>query len=119
MTTTTYDPEPLNEIKAMDLETYLVVIDCYLEDAPEIYQDLQQALAASDAAQLREYAHKLKGSSSTIGLTAVAEQAKHIEMIAKSGSCVGCENHAQSLQSALQETINLLQSLKQQAQCGQ
>ena len=110
-----FNPEALGEILEIDVETYIEVIDCYTEDTPSILSELQEALSSNDASTLRERAHKLKGSSSTMGLSKVSELAMQIELIAKNGSCAGCDTLAAELETAVQNAYAWLAELKQKA----
>ena len=110
-----FNADALAEILEIDVETYIEVIDCYNEDTPGIMEELLAAVTANDATTLRERAHKLKGSSSTMGLTKVSNLALKIEMISKDGSCAGCDALGTELQTAVSAAYDWLTQLKQKA----
>ena len=110
-----FNPDALGEILEIDVETYIEVIDCYTEDTPNIFSEIQAAIDAGDLDALRDRAHKLKGSSSTMGLSKVSELALQIELIAKDGSSAGCDTLAAELDTAIQDAYAWLAELKQKA----
>ena len=110
-----FNPDALGEILEIDVDTYIEVIDCYIEDTPGIFSELQAAVQADDANTLRERSHKIKGSSSTMGLSKVSELAMEIELISKAGSCDGCAALASEMEQALHAAYAWLNELKQKA----
>lgn len=71
-----------------DGEPDLVVelIDLYLADTPRRVAAMHAALANSDDRLLARGAHALKGSSSTLGATQVAESCTELELLARAAS---------------------------------
>ena len=108
-----FNPEALAEILDIDVETYIEVIDCYLEDTPEILADIKTSITDGDANTLRERAHKIKGSSSTMGLNKVAALALEAENKGKEGSTEGIDVAA--FEQAVQDAYGWLNELKQKA----
>ncbi|MFO1408780.1 MAG: response regulator [Steroidobacteraceae bacterium] len=60
------------------------VVGLYLESSRQLTERLCAALAAGDAAGLREAAHALKSSSANVGATALAELARRLEALGRS-----------------------------------
>ena len=52
----------------------------FLEEAPLMLGDLRESLAAKDAERFRRAAHSLKSNALTFGATAMATQAKALEL---------------------------------------
>jgi histidine phosphotransfer protein HptB len=85
------------EINSIDLATFVnlremmgadfmvELVDTYLQDSPEMLQQMRQALDAQDADSFRRAAHSLKSNSANFGATQLAEQARMLEMMAKEG----------------------------------
>ncbi|HEY9695505.1 MAG TPA: response regulator [Oculatellaceae cyanobacterium] len=69
-----------------DGEAFLAeMIDCYLEDAPQLLKEINQAIMETNALNLRRAAHTLKSSSATLGAKNLANLCQEIEAIAKNG----------------------------------
>lgn len=62
------------------------MIDCYLEDAPELLSAIAQAVAQGDAIALRQAAHTLKSSSTTLGATTLSQLCKELEVTSRTGN---------------------------------
>lgn len=60
------------------------VLDSYLADSPEDLAELQAAADSGHWSQLREMAHKFKGSARYFGAAAVARQCEQLEQAARS-----------------------------------
>ena len=57
------------------------VIDCYLEDTPQLLQAIAVAVDRGDAIALRRAAHTLKSTSATLGATDLAQLCKELEVM--------------------------------------
>ncbi|NRA37170.1 MAG: Hpt domain-containing protein [Planctomycetes bacterium] len=107
-----FDAGALSEIYEIDVETFEEVIECYLSDTPNILSELNEAVGQSDANTLRERAHKLKGSSSTMGLSLVSSIAFELESIGRGGSCDQADDKAKNLSTAVEAAYEWLGKLK-------
>ncbi len=56
------------------------LVDTFLEEAPGMLAELEAALAAGQADAFRRAAHSLKSNSLTFGATALAAQARSLEL---------------------------------------
>src|SRR5437870_5957683 len=61
------------------------LIDLFLRDTPVKIQDLQSAIARSDAPALKESAHGLKGSASNLGAHRLSRLCAELERLAAAG----------------------------------
>jgi len=61
------------------------VIDSYLVTAPDQLEALQRALAEKDAKALQTQAHSLKSSSANVGARELAELARELEALGRTG----------------------------------
>jgi HPt (histidine-containing phosphotransfer) domain-containing protein len=78
------DPQAIENLRALnpgDNDEFLrEITGIFLEDTPERIAELDQSLAAGDAAKFTRAAHSIKGSSANLGamaLRAVAEKLEH------------------------------------------
>jgi len=84
MPVATLDQEAIDNLRALDPEggdTFLrEIIGIFLEDTPMRIAEIDQSLAAGDAATFIRASHTIKGASSNVGaaaLRAVAEKLEH------------------------------------------
>ncbi len=66
-----------------DKDFLLTLFEVYREDLPEKLSSIQSALAGGDMETAQRSAHSLKGSSATIGATAMREIAYALETATK------------------------------------
>jgi signal transduction histidine kinase/CheY-like chemotaxis protein len=81
--------EPVLDAEALD-ELYDVIGDdanhivrVFLEDAPRVLHELEQAALAPDYAALRDAAHSLKSSAANLGAMALSAAARRLELGAR------------------------------------
>jgi HPt (histidine-containing phosphotransfer) domain-containing protein len=77
------------------------LIETYLADSAAHLDEVEQAVAADDAAALVRPAHTLKSSSATLGAQRVAAQARSLEVTARSGAV---DDDAREVAAALRPT---------------
>jgi HPt (histidine-containing phosphotransfer) domain-containing protein len=87
------------------------LIDTFLEEAPGMFDEMKQALAASDADGFRRAAHSLKTNANTFGATELAEQAKELEYMARENN-LDVGERLDHLEKAFQRVAEELESLK-------
>ncbi|HLO48718.1 MAG TPA: response regulator [Kamptonema sp.] len=76
--------QSLQEMLGSDADSVLVeMIDCYLEDAPKLFQNLCAAALEKNATNLYTAAHTLKSSSATFGAAQLSKLCQQIEAIAR------------------------------------
>ncbi len=71
--------EIITELKEILAEEFPLLVSTYLEDANARITRLQSAISASDAANIRVEAHSLKGASSNLGVSGLAELCSRLE----------------------------------------
>ncbi len=82
------DPQALDNLLAMlgGEFAYLVeLIDAFLEEAPQLLDELDRSVQGRDAAGVRRVAHSLKSNGADFGATAFSTLCKELEMVGKSG----------------------------------
>ena len=62
------------------------LIETFLEDAPGMLNDMDQAVSEKDAVKLRLVSHSLKTNSAQFGATVLFELCRDIEIQAKEGN---------------------------------
>ena len=67
------------------------LIETFLEDAPGMLSDMEQAVQENDADKLRLVSHSLKTNSAQFGATSLFEICRDIEMQAKEGNLAASE----------------------------
>ncbi len=73
--------EELKQISGEDFINEL--IDAFLEDAPNMLQNMQSALEAKDVESVRRNAHSMKSNANTFGAMELGALAKELELMAK------------------------------------
>ncbi len=66
-----------------DLKFYIELIDIFIEDLPKTIQNIKNAVVSKDAKKLQFNAHKLKGSSVTLGIDDISEICHKLEKNAR------------------------------------
>ena len=87
------------------------LIDTFLEEAPGIFKDMEQALSESDADGFRRAAHSLKTNANTFGAGELADQAKELEYLARENN-LDVGDRFELLEKAYQQVAEELESLK-------
>ncbi len=78
------DQVTFNELKQMSGADFInELIDAFLDDAPNMIQNMQTALDTKDVESFRRNAHSLKSNANTFGATELGTLAKELEMMGK------------------------------------
>ncbi|WP_171101831.1 Hpt domain-containing protein [Ruegeria sp. HKCCD7255] len=81
MTQDLIDPTVFEELQeAMGPEFATELLDTFLNDAANMFDSLEQAALAQDPDGYRRAAHSIKSNAQTFGATALADQARTIEL---------------------------------------
>jgi CheY-like chemotaxis protein/HPt (histidine-containing phosphotransfer) domain-containing protein len=87
------------------------LIDAFLNDAPELVNQMQTSLAENDAETFRRAAHSMKSNASTFGAMELSALAKELENFGREKNLeVG--NRLEVMEEALKLVIKQLESLK-------
>ena len=65
------------------------MLGLYLENAPQLIDNLRQAIADQDPAALHHNAHTLKGNSASLGARRLSAMSAELENIGRNGSVEG------------------------------
>lgn len=80
----TIDKATFEELKQMSGADFInELIDAFLDDAPNMINQMQTALVTKDADSFRRNAHSLKSNANTFGATELAALAKELEMMGR------------------------------------
>ena len=108
-----FDYEELRNRLMEDDDLVKEVVTSYLGDLPQQIDELESCIAAGNAENILDQAHKIKGSSSNVGGIALSNVAHDMEQLAKSGqlsqiSELLAQLKAQEIQlrSAMEELLN-------------
>jgi len=78
------DNTTFNELKQMSGEDFInELIDAFLDDAPNMIQNMQTALEAKDVDSFRRNAHSMKSNANTFGATELGALAKELEYMGR------------------------------------
>jgi HPt (histidine-containing phosphotransfer) domain-containing protein len=81
------DQETFNELKQMSGADFInELIDAFLDDAPNMIQNMQTALNTRDVESFRRNAHSLKSNANTFGAIELGALAKELEMMGKASN---------------------------------
>jgi HPt (histidine-containing phosphotransfer) domain-containing protein len=75
----------LREMGGDDLPSVRKLVGLYLAQADDLMNSLQAALQANSPSDVALLAHKLGGSSSTCGMTAIVAPLRELEQLGKAG----------------------------------
>jgi len=89
------DLEIINDLRRLQDDTntniLLEMVGLFCEDAPGHVSAIADAIANSDAGALEHAAHRLRGSSASLGAVRLAELCKSLEQLGRSNSTTGAE----------------------------
>lgn len=80
------DRDVLDELHAVIGDAAIQIVSVFLDDAPAMVQQLQQAAQSRDEPRLQAVAHSLKSSSANVGALSLSAVAQRIEREARGGS---------------------------------
>lgn len=84
------------------------VIETYLADAVNLLATLQQAVANSQADDLRRAAHSLKSNSANLGATTLTALSRELEEMGRLGNLIGTQDKLAALEA---EFVRVKESL--------
>ena len=78
------DKTTFEELKSLSGADFInELIDAFLEDAPDMIQNMQTALQTNDIESFRRNAHSLKSNANTFGAVELGIHAKELESMAR------------------------------------
>lgn len=91
---------------------YIKLLRHVAADSPSSREKLSAAIMEGDIERVREMAHSLKGASANLSLTDVAAASEKLEHAARAGDLGMLPGHLESLESALDAFVAVVNSLE-------
>ena len=106
------DRATFEELKQMSGADFInELIDAFLDDAPNMLQNMQAALAAKDVESFRRNAHSMKSNANTFGATELGTLAKELEFMARDNN-LDIGNRLEVLNEAFRKAAQELKGMR-------
>ena len=106
------DQATFNELKQMSGTDFInELIDAFLDDAPNMIQNMHAALDTNDVESFRRNAHSLKSNANTFGATELGALAKELEMMGKENN-LGVGNRLEVLSETFGKVAEELRGMR-------
>lgn len=107
------DKATFDELKQMsDADFINELIDTFLEDAPQLIEEIKSALSANNPDSFRRAAHSLKSNAATFGANQLSMLAKDLEILGKENKLHETGNRLKDLEEAYAAVREELKGLK-------
>lgn len=104
----------LNDMQSEeDLSFFVELIDMYVDDAPNVIQSIVESVEAGNGERIAFYSHKLKGSSLSLGIKAVADLVIELEVLGKKNEVEKAKFFSDKLAEVFENVKTELQMLKE------
>lgn len=107
------DPGVMENLQEMAGDELSEVINCYLQEAPELLESMHNAVKQKDAELLYHKAHSLKSSSQALGVLKLAQLCQQLEALGRAGTIGKAE---QLVLQAITEYQQVKQALEWESQ---
>jgi len=87
------------------------LIDAFLDDAPNLFKQMNSALAAGDAESFRRAAHSMKSNAATFGAMELSSLAKELEGMARENN-LEIQNRLEVMEKVFGQVESQLRALK-------
>lgn len=101
----TLDKQAVLERIDNDEELFSEICGIYLNDAPEIFMRLKNAVEVGEMLVATRQAHSLKSASANIGATEICELARQAEIACKEGNLQGIRHQITLIEPLLAEVL--------------
>jgi histidine phosphotransfer protein HptB len=106
------DKVTFEELKQMSGADFInELIDAFLDDAPNMIQNMKTAIDTKDVESFRRNAHSLKSNAYTFGATELGALAKELEFMGKENN-LDVGNRLEVLQEAFGKVVEALKGLR-------
>ena len=106
-----FDRSQFEEMQMLTGDQFHQLLEKFCTDARLQIQGLREAATNNDAEAARRCAHKLKGSSGTLGAKMLAKICHRMEERARAGNMDGADEAIDVIASCLDEVIEVIQTL--------
>jgi HPt (histidine-containing phosphotransfer) domain-containing protein len=86
-------------------ETLIELVEIFLEQWPQVMDEIEQSVAREDPQTLRRAAHTLKGSASIFGARAVADASERLSDMGKNDRLDGADDALRDLQDEMDRLV--------------
>jgi PAS domain S-box-containing protein len=104
------DDEVVAELEALGGTVLPGLVSLYFDEAAIQMADLSESIGLGEPLEVGRTAHKLKGSSSTLGAATVSRLAATLELTATAGDLTAANSLMDSLEAGLEETREAFRS---------
>jgi CheY-like chemotaxis protein len=111
-----FDKKMIEEAFDQDWEFFREVVDLFIDDYPQMIENLNLAVASGDAAGLSRYAHSIKGMVRLFKADQPTRLAENLEMKGKAGDLIGVSEMVDRLGESLDHLKNSLLSIQSQTE---
>ena len=106
------DQTAFEELKQISGEDFISeLIDAFLDDAPNMIQNMQSALDSKDVESFRRNAHSMKSNANTFGATELGALAKELESMAKENN-LDIGNRLEAMKEAYAKAAEELRGMR-------
>jgi len=106
------DKTTFDELKQMSGEDFInELIDAFLDDAPNMLNNLRTALEANDVESFRRNSHSMKSNANTFGAMELGALAKELEFMAKEND-LDVGNRLEVLKEAYEKVAEELKGMR-------
>ena len=92
-----------------DNELFDCLMECFVEDAPDLVRQLDEALTANNFAEVARFAHSLKGLAANFDAIACCDAAQDVEQL---GLSKDVSNSSPKVEHLKEQVTALLDALK-------
>ena len=109
---TVIDQTTFEELKQISGDDFInELIDAFLDDAPDMLNNMKSALETKDVESFRRNAHSMKSNANTFGATELGTLAKELEFMAKENN-LEIGNRLEVLNEAYQTVAEELKGMR-------
>jgi HPt (histidine-containing phosphotransfer) domain-containing protein len=91
------------------------IIARYLEDAPRLLREMQQAAQQGDVVWFTRAAHSLKSSSAQVGANTLAARCKDLEQMGQTGTLEGWDEQFARVEACYEPVRGVLETMVAEA----
>ena len=107
------DLSVFNGLKEMMGDDFIgELVDTYLQDSPELFQQMHQALESNDAETFRRAAHSLKSNSANFGAMQLSAMARELEFMGRENRLDQAGETLALAEAEYSQVANTLEALK-------
>lgn len=96
----------LEELQSQDAEFVKVLVSMFMEQGPELYEDVKKACSSSDSDKVIAASHSLKGVCMNLGFDDLASVCKSIEEQTRDGNISAACSLVNELDSKYEEVFS-------------